>query len=193
MKVKEQAASYRVRAKRYTYQDYLDLPDDGKRYEVIHGELVMTPAPYTFHQIVSGNLEYELRTFVKKEKSGKVFYAPVDVLLSENNVLQPDILFISKERSNIITEKNIAGAPDLIIEIISPSSAYYDLLEKKEIYEKFGVQEYWIVDPKKQRVEIYVNHDNQFELNQRLDSKGTLKSRVLAGFEMSVEQIFCSD
>lgn len=190
MKVKEQAASYQVRTKKFTYEDYLNLPDDGKRYEVINGELITPPAPYTIHQTVSGNLEYELRTFVKKTKTGKVFYAPVDVVLSETNVIQPDILFISKERSPIITEKNINGAPDLIIEIISPTNAYYDLLEKKETYEQFGVTEYWLVDPKKQRVDMYLNQGHRFELKHRVESEGIVRSQVLPGFEVSLDTIF---
>ena len=157
MKVKEQAVSYLAKRKRYTYDEYLNLPDDGKRYEVIDGELVMVADPYTIHQTVSGNLEYELRTFIKKHKLGKIFDAPTDVVLNEYNVVQPDILFIARDRLDIITEKNISGAPDLIVEILSPSTAYYALLEKKELYEKFGVKEYWIVDPKKQRVEVFQN------------------------------------
>nr|NIR48553.1 Uma2 family endonuclease [candidate division KSB1 bacterium]NIR69031.1 Uma2 family endonuclease [candidate division KSB1 bacterium]NIS24097.1 Uma2 family endonuclease [candidate division KSB1 bacterium]NIT71016.1 Uma2 family endonuclease [candidate division KSB1 bacterium]NIU24716.1 Uma2 family endonuclease [candidate division KSB1 bacterium] len=152
MQVKE--TSLRYNKKTYTYQDYLDLPEDGERYEVINGELVMVPAPDTNHQDVSGKIEFELRKFNEKIHAGKIFDAPIDVVLSEENIHQPDILFIANENSQIITDKNISGAPDLIIEILSPSTAYYDLVEKKDNYEKFGVKEYWIVDPKKRRVEL---------------------------------------
>lgn len=193
MKVKEQAASYRVQRKKYTYQDYLNLPDDGKRHEVINGELIMTPAPNIFHQTVSNNLEFELNSFIKKKNVGKMFHAPTDVKLSETNVVQPDIIFVTVERSNIITENFIDGAPDLIIEILSPGTAYYDLIEKKELYERFEVKEYWIVDPKKRRVEIYQNAAQQFELNQRIELEGFAKSLVIEGFEVSLEMIFSQE
>ncbi|MBC8181990.1 Uma2 family endonuclease [candidate division KSB1 bacterium] len=190
MKIKEQAASYLAKRKRYTYEEYLNLPDDCKRYEVINGELIMVAAPYTIHQTVSGNLEYELRTFVKNHKLGRIFDAPTDVVLDKTNVVQPDILFIARDRLNIITEKNINGAPDLVIEILSSSTAYYDLIEKKEIYEQFGVKEYWIVDPKKQRVDVFQNIKQRFELKQRLESKGFVESIIIKGFKISLEIIF---
>jgi Uma2 family endonuclease len=190
MKVKERAASYITQKKKYTYQDYFDLPDDGKRYELINGELVMTPAPNTIHQTVTNNLEDSLRSFLRKNKTGKMFHAPYDVVLSKKNVVQPDILYISNERSGIINENNVVGTPDLIIEILSPGTAYYDLLEKKEIYEQFGVEEYWIVDPKKLRIDVYQNIEQRFELNQRVESEGIAKSVVIKGFEVKIENIF---
>jgi len=190
MKVKERAAIYFTPRKKYTYQDYFNLPDDGKRYELINGELVMTPAPNTMHQTVALNLEDSLRSFLRKNKTGKMFHAPYDVILSKKNVVQPDILYISAERAGIITEKNVDGPPDLIIEILSPATAYYDLLEKKEIYEQSGVKEYWIVDPKKLRIDVYRNIGQRFELNQRIESAGIAKSLVIEGFEVSLENIF---
>lgn len=193
MKVKEAVATYRVTKKKYTYRDYLELPDDGKRYEVIEGELIMSPAPHTSHQFISLNFVLKLATFVIEKKLGKICYAPVDVLLSETNIVQPDILFVAADNLNIITEKNIKGVPDLIIEIVSPSSGYYDLVAKKEIYEQFGVSEYWIIDPMKQRVEIYLNFEYKFELHQRLEKKGILKSSILKGFEIEMETIFNTD
>jgi Uma2 family endonuclease len=190
MKVKEASQTYFTRPRTVTYQDYLNLPEDGNRYEVMNGELIMVPAPNTIHQDVSANVEYELKKFIEKHKVGKIYHAPIDVVLSETNVVQPDILFIAKQRFHIITEKNISGAPDLIIEILSPSTGYYDLIEKKEIYEKYGVQEYWIIDPKKKRVETYNNIKSKFKLNQRLEKKGILKSQILDEFEISLENIF---
>ena len=190
MKVKDQAASYMVQRKKYTYQDYLNLPNDGKRYEVINGELVMTPAPNIFHQTILINLVNELKNFLKKENVGKMLCAPTDVKLINSNVVQPDIIFISQENLNIITENNVEGAPDLIIEILSPGTAYYDLIEKKEIYERFEVKEYWIVDPRKRRVEIYKNVKQQFELIQKSELEGNVKSLVIKGFEVSLKNIF---
>ncbi len=153
----------------------------------------MVPAPSTNHQDVSGNLEFELRKFIEEHKVGKIYDAPVDVVLREDIVLQPDILFIAKENLHIITEKNISGAPDLVVEIISPTSGYYDLVEKKEIYEKFGVKEYWLVDPGKHRVEIYFNEDGKFKLEQRIEKSGQIKSKVLEGFTISLEKLFSID
>ncbi|MFQ5824828.1 MAG: Uma2 family endonuclease [bacterium] len=190
MKVKETSLNYLTQKKIYTYQDYLNLPEDDKRYEIINGELVMVPAPSTNHQDIGLNIKYELKRFIEKYKVGKIYDAPTDVVLSETNVVQPDILFITKDHYDIITEKNITGAPDLIIEILSPSTGYYDLIEKKEIYEKFGVREYCIVDPKKQWVEIYTNKANKFALKQRLEKAGVLESWVLRGFQLGMEKIF---
>ena len=193
MKVKEAVASYKVHKKRYTYQDYLDLPEDGKRYEIINGELVMVPAPRIIHQDIGFKIGNLLFNFNQQERYGKVLMSPVDVILSETNVIQPDILFISKERSHIITETHIKGAPDFIIEIISPSSGYYDLIEKKELYAQYGVREYWIVDPKRQCVEIYLNKDHEFQLRQRVEREGTAQSYILQGFKIILEQIFSLD
>jgi Uma2 family endonuclease len=190
MKVKEAIATYRVPKKVYTYQDYSELTDDENRYEIIEGELIMSPAPYTIHQKVSRKIVYELMRFVEKVKIGELYYAPIDVLLSNINIVQPDILFISKENLQIVTEKNIKGVPDLIIEIISPSTGYYDLSSKKDIYEKFGVREYWIVDPLKQRVDIYNNVRNKFESHQRLEKTGIVKSNVVEGLQIKLETIF---
>src|SRR3990172_6216810 len=128
MKVKETAPAYLKQRQAFTYQDYLDMPDDVKRYQVIDGDLIMTPAPTTAHQFVSGNLAMELRQYVKKNNLGFVLCAPTDVVLDDTNVFQPDILFISNERKSIIKHENIQGAPDLIIEILSPATGYYDLV-----------------------------------------------------------------
>ncbi len=190
MEIKDIAAAYRSQKKVFTYQDYLDLPEDGNRYEVINGELIMVAAPNTGHQIISAYIEVELYNFVKTKQLGQVLDAPIDVILSESNVVQPDILFISKENSSIITEKNIAGAPDLIIEIISPSSAYYDLLEKKELYAVHGVREYWIVEPKKQWIEVYINQNRKFELDQRVEQTGVIKSCVVNGWSLELVNVF---
>lgn len=142
MKVKDTIASYGVAKKTNTYQDYLELPDDGNRYEIIEGELGMPPEPYTIHQDVCRNIATELTLYTRRTKSGKIYFAPTDVVLNDINVVQPDILFISKENLRIIPLKNIRGVPDLIGEVISPATEYYDLFAKKETYERCGVKEY---------------------------------------------------
>lgn len=193
MKVKEPAVSYLAKRKNYTYHDYLNLPEDGKRYEVINGELVMVEAPNTIHQNIIIKIIYEIEDFLRQQKIGKIFCSPTDIKFNDTNVVQPDILFISKERLNIITENNINGAPNLIMEILSPGTAYYDLIGKKELYEQFGVKEYWIVDPRKQRVDVYQNVKQQFELDQRIELEGIVTSVVIKGFEINYENIFSLD
>ncbi len=190
MEIKDISAAYKLQKKVFTYQDYLDLPEDGNRFEVINGELIMVAAPNISHQFVSGNIYLALYNFVQKKQLGRILYAPADVVLSKSNVVQPDILFISKENSSIITEKNIAGAPDLIIEIISPSSAYYDLLEKKELYATHGVKEYWIVEPKKQWIEVYINQNGKFELDQRVEQTGIVRSIIVKNWTLNLDKAF---
>ena len=193
MKVKETALRYKTSKQKYTYQDYLKLPDDGNRYEIISGDLIMPPAPNTIHQKVALKIEYELLKFNDKEIKGELFHAPYDVVMSDMNVVQPDILFVKTENSGIITDKNIDGAPDLIIEILSPLSRHYDQVQKKETYARFDVSEYWIVDPIKQSIEVYLNKEYEFELKQRLIREGAAKSEVLPGFQVDLKEIFKFD
>ncbi len=180
-----------IQEKTYTYEDYLETPDD-KRYELIKGELIMTPAPKPYHQWISENIQFELGKFVRQKKMGKVFDSPCDVYFDNENVLQPDILFIAKERLGIIGEKNIHGAPDLVIEILSESTAYRDLVQKKKIYAKFGVKEYWIVDPGEKNVELHVLKEELFELAGRFSENEIFQSVLLDGFTMNLEDIFTS-
>ena len=178
-----------VEKKKYTYEDYLKTPDD-KRLELIEGELLMTPSPIPKHQKISRELEFELLRFVKANDLGEVFYAPCDVYLDNENVVQPDILFISKERLNIIGEKNIQGAPDLAIEIISENTAYRDLVQKKKLYSKFGVKEYWIVVPGEESVEIYILRDNVYQPYKTYSKDDILDSPCLQGLKIRLKEIF---
>ena len=130
MEVKENSLAYQTKKKIYTYQDYLELPDDRNRYEILEGELIMGPAPITIHQRISRKIGKQVDYFVESNNLGEIFYAPYDVIFDETNIVQPDLLFISNENKNILTEKNIQGAPHLIIEILSPTTAYYYLVEK---------------------------------------------------------------
>jgi Uma2 family endonuclease len=175
--------------KKYTYADYLKTPDD-ERYELIEGDLIMTPAPVMRHQRISGDLYSEVRIFVKENDLGNIFYAPCDVHLDNENVVQPDILFISKERMDIIGEKNIQGAPDLVIEIISESTAYRDLVQKKKLYARFGVKEYWIVIPEESLADVYTLKDNAFILHKSYGKDDTLKSPLLQKLKIELKKIF---
>jgi len=172
----------------YTYEDYVKLPE-GAPYQLIGGNLVKEPAPVPYHQILSKRIALELATFVEKNGLGEVLYAPTDVYFSEKEVYQPDIMFISKERMNIIGEKNIEAAPDLIIEILSPSSAYYDLRHKMRVYETSGVKEYWIVDPIEKGIEVYQNINGEFRLFNKACQRGVIHSALIEGFAVELEKI----
>ena len=178
-----------IEKKKYTYDDYLKTPDD-KRYELIEGELYMTPSPITNHQRISGKIDFELRKFVLENDCGEVFYAPYDVYFDDENVVQPDILFISKERLNIIGEKNLQGAPDLVIEILSESNAYRDLIQKKKLYARYGVKEYWIVVPGEKTIDIHILKDKTYQLYKTLGEDDTLESQIMKGFKMELKAIF---
>ncbi len=141
-------------AGQYTAKDYLNLPE-GSPYQLIEGELIMTPSPLTEHQIISKNLELAIYFHVKKNNLGLALDAPIDVYLNNKNAYQPDIIFISAKNKDIIRKHGIDGAPDLVIEILSPSNSYYDVRVKKDIYEKSGVIEYIIVDPRTKSIDVY--------------------------------------
>ncbi len=172
-----------------TYEDYLKTPED-KRYELLEGELLMTPSPIPYHQWISKNLLFELEKFVRERGAGKVFSAPCDVYLDQENVVEPDILFISKERRQIIGERNVQGAPDLVIEILSDSTAYNDLVKKKKLYARFGVKEYWIVDPAEKTVEAHVLKDRSFVLIKSYSETETLESPLLSGLAIGLGSVF---
>lgn len=175
--------------KRYTYEDYAKLPE-GAPYQLIGGDFIMTPSPEPYHQMISIRLATSLTNFVVPRKLGIVLTAPIDVYLEDEETYQPDIIFISKDRMDIIGGKKIEGSPDFVIEILSPSTAYYDLRKKFKMYEKHGVREYWIVDPSIKSVDIYNNKDGKFFLAQSLTSEGKCTSSVIKGFEVDVKDIF---
>ena len=128
--------------------------DDERRYEVISGELLVAPALDTWHQNWINNLTLLITPFVRLKKLGTVFVAPLDVVLNEENVVQPDLVFVSGSNSGIIEKRGVFGTPDLLVEMISPSSVRRDRYQKKELYARFGVKEYWIGDPANKSMEV---------------------------------------
>lgn len=174
---------------KFSYEDYLHLPED-KRYEIIEGELFMAPSPITAHQDILRNLGFFLWMFIKEKDLGKVYYAPFDVIFSETDIVQPDILFISKERLGIITEENVQGAPDLIVEILSPSNPYRDKVIKKKLYSKYGVKEYWIVDPKEEKIEVFILERKFLKSFKVYSKEDTLESCLLRELRIDVKQVF---
>jgi Uma2 family endonuclease len=138
-----------------TYADYAALPDDGRRYELHEGELSVTPSPGTRHQRVTANLADALRHHVLDHRLGEVFIAPLDCLLSETTVVQPDIVFVDSREATRVSERGIEGPPTLAIEVLSPATEHIDRRRKPEIYADQGVPWYWIVDPVARVVEAY--------------------------------------
>jgi len=174
---------------RFTYEDYRHMPDD-KRYELLEGELVMAPSPVEYHQRISGNLQFLLQKFVRQRNLGFIYDAPFDVVLSEENVVQPDILFVSRERSSIITAENIKGAPDLVIEIVSPATEYRDREIKRKLYAKYGVKEYWLVDPDKQTIEVMELSEGGFRTREVYRKGEMVQSATLVGLSFDPGEIF---
>ena len=181
-----------IRSSQLTYEDYLLFPDDGKRHEIIDGDHYVTPAPRTKHQRISANLTVALASFVKHRGMGLLLAAPCDVILSDDNVVQPDLLFTSTARANIVTEDNIRGAPDLVVEIISETTRKKDEVTKRKLYERFGVQEYWVVDPELETVKIFrrtqQGYDRAIELSK--EANDILTTKLLAGFNFALNEIF---
>ena len=173
---------------KFTYRDYLLLPEQDNR-ELIEGDFHMVPSPSFRHQNILANLGTILRDFVIKNRLGVVVWAPMDVVLSDLNVVQPDILYISNERREIITENNISGAPDLVVEILSPSTASRDRELKLGLYARFGVREYWIVDPDENSVQVMELGSEGYTTIKTYDS-GEVESSALPGFRIAIEEIF---
>ena len=179
-----------VEKRKYTYEDYLKTPDD-VRYELIEGELIMIPSLLTRHQRISGRLFAIIYAFVTENNLGEVFAAPYDVVLDEHNVFQPDIIFISKDNLHIITEKNIKGSPDFIIEILSQSTGYRDAIQKKRLYARFGVKEYWIVAPDDKLVEVYYLKDKgEYQLLKTYSENDIIESQIIRGLKIELNRIF---
>ncbi len=177
-------------AGRWTYEDWLRLPDDGFRYEVLNGELHMVPPPNIRHQRLSFRLAVKMANYVSSHQLGEVLEAPCGVRLPGQPVpVQPDILFIRAERLHILGREYVEGAPDLVVEVLSPHNWLYDRREKFMAYQEAGVAEYWIVDPRAATIEIFVLEEGLFTLLGQFGRGETARSRVLAGFEVSIGDI----
>ncbi len=177
-------------AVRQTYRDYCATPDD-ERYELLDGKLIMVPAPNRKHQVVLLRLARKLGDFTEEHGLGTVYVAPFDVFLSDTDVVQPDVLFISRAREDAITtEKDVRGAPDLVIEILSPSTADNDQGYKHELYGRHGVLEYWIVDPVAETIAVHRQRDGRLELAETFGQEDTLRTAVLDGLQLKLDDVF---
>lgn len=177
-------------AYRLTYADWLAFPDDGRLYEIIEGELFVTPPPNVEHQRVSREIEFRLLQHLRTHASGEVFYAPIGVRLGEEDVLEPDIVVVLNQHRDRIGRQTIEGAPDLVVEILSPGTAKRDLGPKRARYEAAAVPEYWIVDPEKRRIEVLSLRQGRYQRHGLFESGETLGSPLLGGFELEVLQVF---
>ncbi len=174
---------------RLTYDDFCHLPNDGKRYEIIEGELFVTPSPISLHQRVVTRLTVALGSFLESRRLGEVFVSPFDVVFSRFDVVEPDILFISKARSSVLTPKNVQGAPDLVIEVLSKSTRHTDRTIKLKLYARYGVEEYWIIDPRVPAAQIYRRGKGGLERVRALKPRDLLSSPLLPGFSLKLAEL----
>ena len=176
-------------AKKLTYQDYLRTPDD-KRYELIDGELILTSSEGRSHQRASVRLGSQLYSFIREYDLGFVYFAPRDVVFSTTHIVQPDLMFISNERMHIDTEAEVWGGPDLVVEILSPSTAERDRTVKQSLYARHGVNEYWLVDADSRTIEVLLLGEHGFESVAVYSEGDTLISPTLPGFDILVDEVF---
>jgi Uma2 family endonuclease len=173
--------------RKFNVDDYMNLPND-ERYELIEGDLLVVPRPALRHQFICGNIIHQIKIYLESNDVGKA-YQEVDVLLGDN-VVVPDIVFISKDRMEIAGEQNVQGAPDLVIEILSPSSRAYDKKKKSKLYWRYGVKEYWLVDPDANLVEVYYLEEKSWCWGGVFDPEDVLVSNLMPGLELSVAKVF---
>jgi len=175
-----------------TYDDFVLFPDDGRRHELIDGEHYVTPSPVSRHQLIVGNIAFHVRAFLESHPVGTVIPGPLDVILSAHDVVEPDLLYVSRERRDAVLKDWARGAPDLVVEVGSPSTRRRDATLKRDLYERFGVQEYWIVDPEAEVVRVHrlVNgrYDPPVELAH--DAGDTLTTPLIPGLALPLAAIF---
>jgi len=175
-----------------TYEDFLLFPDDGKRHELIDGEHYVTATPNVKHQTIVMNLGAMIWNYLKQRPVGRAFFVPMDIVLSDYDVVEPDLQFISRARQAILTKQNVRGAPDLVLEVGSPSTRKRDETIKRRLYERFGVSEYWVIDPELDTIKVYRRVDERFvrvaELS--LENGDVVTTPLLPGLEMPLSTIF---
>jgi Uma2 family endonuclease len=176
-----------------TYDDFVLFPDDGKRHELIDGEHYVTPSPNLKHQKVSGNLFLLIGTWLEQHPIGQLFFAPFDVVFSQFDVVEPDLLYMSNERAaQVLTKANVQGAPELVIEIGSPGTRKRDETIKRRLYERAGVSEYWVVDPELDVVRVYRRAGEGFERPRELTAEAAdvLETPLLPGLPLPLARVF---
>jgi Uma2 family endonuclease len=176
---------------RLSYRDFLDFPEDGRRHEIVEGEHWVTPAPNRRHQQTSMTLSFWLRGFVEQHPLGQVYAAPFDVILSEEDIVEPDLVFISRERLSILCDEGAREAPGLVVEILSDSTRRRDWQAKRRLYAHYGVVEYWLVDPEAERVTIFRPPGDVKPIADLSREAGeVLTTPLLPGFELPLARLF---
>jgi Uma2 family endonuclease len=180
--------------RKVSYAEFQELPrHDSRIFELIEGEIFMTPSTNSRHQRVVGRLFRTLSDFVEKDDLGEVFIAPYDIVFSKWTALEPDLLFIRKERASIVTEANVQGTPDLVIEVLSPSNKAYDLQTKLLAYEKAGVPELWYFDPEDRTAQILeLGSEGRYVLAAKLSGGDAIVTKILPGLSLTLGEVFAS-
>lgn len=173
-----------------TYADYVRLPDDGLRHEIIDGEHYVTPSPSVRHQQISGRLFFLIQQYLDVHPVGTIFYAPLDALLSQFDIVVPDLLYISNESSRYLTSKNLQGPPDLVIEILSPSTARRDQKLKRDLYERVSVREYWVVDPLREVIDLHRAESGVFAAPAEYAKAAILTTPLFPNLELPLARVF---
>jgi Uma2 family endonuclease len=174
----------------FTYREYALLPDDGRRHELMEGDFYVTPAPTTMHQTVSRRLQHSLMLQLEDKGVALVFNAPCDVILDDTNVVQPDLAIVRMTRRELVSNRGIEGPPNVVVEILSPSSKGQDEFLKKSVYARFNVPEYWLVNPDLGFITIFRIMDGVYQEQTRLDRASTLTSVELPEVSVPLAPIF---
>jgi Uma2 family endonuclease len=175
---------------RITYEELRQVPDDGKRHELVHGEVHVAPAPSTKHQLTLLHLVSSLDHYLNTNRTGLIFFAPFDVRLAADSAVQPDLIFISSARAGIILDNYVDGAPDLVVEILSPSTAAYDRASKLALYAEMGVPWVWLPDPQVKTVEILKLEGKKYLVESILACHQVLKSSLFHGWQIPLDELF---
>ena len=174
----------------HTVENYKILPETGPRYQLIEGDLYMAPAPNRYHQDISRNLEYILLDYLEEHPIGKLYHAPFDVYLDEYDVFQPDIIFVSNARLTILTDAGAEGAPDFVVEILSPKTARLDRANKRRVYARTGVQELWIIAPEPRTIEVYLLPQDAAAPYMVHGDQARFESALFPGLQFDAAKIF---
>ena len=181
-----------TRDTRLTYDDFLRLPDDGLRHEIIDGEHYVTPSPNPRHQVLLGRLHFEIELYLRAHPgTGRVFLAPLDVVFTKWDVVEPDLLFVAASQDEIVTDKNVQGAPELVVEIASPGTRRRDEQIKRQLFDRGGVREYWIVDPDANAFRVFRRHtDGPLAPVAELGRESVLVTPLLPGLAIRLNELF---
>lgn len=173
-----------------TYDDYCELPNDRNRYEILDGELSVTPAPRINHQRISNRLHRVLDDHVIANRLGEIFVAPTDLILAPTTVVQPDLIFIATDRAHIVTERGIEGAPTLVTEILSPTTQRTDRVAKAQLYAKYGVSNYWLIDPGQHTFEAYELAGDHYVIIESMKNQDEFHPSLFPGLTIRLADLW---